>query len=185
MPGMAGNENPLAAKSKMTGEPAQARSCAWASILHVAMRAIAPHLRSRSPATISRTSSSNVTLCRQPSFCAPCWGRRAGIDLGRPEIARIDLDQHAAVARIDAFLLDAGAAPFDLPADMGERLLDEFAHRMLLAGREHKIVGLVLLQHQPHAFDVVARMAPVAPGIEIAEIELVLQAELDRRDRAA
>ena len=69
-------------------------------------------------------------------------------------------------------------------ADVGKGPLDEFAHRVRLAGRQHVIVGLVLLQDQPHAFDIVARMAPVALGVEIAEIKLVLQPELDRGDRA-
>ncbi len=66
----------------------------------------------------------------------------------------------------------------------GEGQLDELAHGVGLAGRQHVVVGLVLLQHQPHALDVVARVAPVALGVEIAEIEALLQAELDRRDRA-
>ena len=65
--------------------------------------------------------------------------------------------------------------PHDGPADMGKGLFDEFAYRMALAGGEHIIVGLVLLQDQPHPLHKVARMSPVAPGIEIAEEELLLQ----------
>jgi len=34
------------------------------------------------------------------------------IDLGRTEIARIDLDQHAVRARFDTFLIHTFAAPF-------------------------------------------------------------------------
>ena len=52
---------------------------------------------------------------------------------------------------------------------MGERLCDEFADRMAFAGRQHIVVGLVLLKDQPHPFDVVTRMSPVSLGIEIAE----------------
>ena len=66
-----------------------------------------------------------------------------------------------------------------------ERLLDKFADRMLLTGRQHVIVWLRLLQHEPHAFHVVAGMAPIAPRGQIAEVELFLQAKLDCRDRAA
>src|SRR5882762_8100788 len=65
-----------------------------------------------------------------------------GIDLGRPEIAWVDLDQHLAGRLLDALLGDTAAPPDDVPADMGESLLHEFAHRMALAGREHVIVGL-------------------------------------------
>ncbi len=55
---------------------------------------------------------------------------------------------------------------------------------MGLAGRQHVVVGLVLLQHPPHALDIVAGMAPVAQGVEIAEEQLALQAMGDRRDGA-
>ena len=63
--------------------------------------------------------------------------------------------------------------------------VDELAHRVLLAGRDHVILGLVLLQHQPLRLDVVARVAPVAQRVEIAEVEAVLQAALDARERRA
>ena len=53
--------------------------------------------------------------------------------------------------------------------------IDEFAHRMLLAGGDHEILRLGLLQHQPLRSHVVARMAPVAQRVEIAEIQAVLQ----------
>src|SRR5437899_553615 len=55
---------------------------------------------------------------------------------------------------------------------------------MALAGRQHVVVWLLLLQDQPHSFDIVARMSPVARGIEIAEVHSLLQAMLDRRHRA-
>ena len=52
-----------------------------------------------------------------------------------------------------------------------------------LAGGDDVVVGLVLLQHQPHRLDVVAGVAPVALGVEVAEHDLVLQPELDAGDR--
>ena len=51
---------------------------------------------------------------------------------------------------------------------------------MGFAGGDDVIVGLVLLQHQPHRLDVVAGEAPVALGVEVAEEQLVLQAALMR-----
>src|SRR5262249_32403173 len=65
-----------------------------------------------------------------------------------------------------------------------EGLFDKFAHRMALAGREHIIVGRILLQDQPHPRDKIARVPPVTQGIEIAEEHLLLQPTLDRCDRA-
>ena len=96
-------------------------------------------------------------------------------DLGWPEVTRINLDEHAPIFSIDALFVDTLAAPFDRPADAAESLFDEFPHRMLFAGRQNIVVGLRLLHNQPHPFDIIARMAPVAPGREVAEEQLVLQ----------
>ena len=53
---------------------------------------------------------------------------------------------------------------------------------MRLAGGDHVVVGLVLLEHQPHGADVFAGMTPVTLGVEVAEAELVGEAELDFGD---
>ncbi len=55
---------------------------------------------------------------------------------------------------------------------------------MRLAGRHHEVVGLVLLEHQPHRLDVVAGEAPVALGVEVAEVELLVEPVLDARGGA-
>src|SRR5580692_2390437 len=102
-----------------------------------------------------------------------------GPDFGRAEIARVDLDEHMAGFLIQSFLVGAGAFPDDAAADAGERFFDELAHRMRFARRQHKVVGLVLLHDPPHAFDIVAGVAPIALGVEIAEKQRRLQAELD------
>ena len=88
-------------------------------------------MSARSASTISRTSSSNADLVL-PAELRVRLGRIAEqeLDLGRAEIARIDLDQHAAGAGLDALLVDALAVPFDPLADVGESPLDELAHRM-------------------------------------------------------
>ena len=52
---------------------------------------------------------------------------------------------------------------------------------MRLTRGDHVVVRLLLLQHQPHGAHVVARVAPVAGGLEIAERQLPGQAELDAR----
>ncbi len=52
---------------------------------------------------------------------------------------------------------------------------------MAFAGGDDVVAGLFLLQHQPHRPHVVAGVAPVAPRIEVAEDELLLEAERDRR----
>ena len=61
--------------------------------------------------------------------------------------------------------------------------VEQLADGVRLARRDHVVVGLVLLEHEPHRRHVVAGVAPVARGVEVAERDLVLQAELDARDR--
>jgi hypothetical protein len=62
--------------------------------------------------------------------------------------------------------------------------LDELAHAVLHAGGDHEVFGVVLLQHQPLHFDVVAGMAPVAQRAHVAQVQAVLQAERDAGDGA-
>ena len=82
-------------------------------------------------------------------------------NLGRTEIARIDLDQDLARLRIEADLVHAAAAPLDRAVHMGERPLDEFAHRVGFARCEHVIVRLGLLKDHPHSARVVLGVTPV------------------------
>ena len=55
---------------------------------------------------------------------------------------------------------------------------------MLLAGGDDVVRRLVLLQHQVHGADEVAGVAPVAERVEVAEPEVVLQAQRDAGDCA-
>ena len=88
------------------------------------------------------------------------------VDFGRAHEARIDHD-----VRLER------SQPRDLEGDP-----HEVAHAMRPARRDHVIVGLVLLEHQPHRAHVVAGKAPIAMGVEISEAQLLRQPELDARD---
>jgi hypothetical protein len=59
--------------------------------------------------------------------------------------------------------------------------LHQLAHRVGLAGGDHVVVGLGLLEHQPHGLDVVAGEAPVALGVEVAEPQLAREPQRDPR----
>jgi hypothetical protein len=50
---------------------------------------------------------------------------------------------------------------------------------VLLAGGHNVIIRLILLQHEPHHFDEVLCVAPVPPGIQVAEIKAILEPKLD------
>jgi hypothetical protein len=89
------------------------------------------------------------------------------VHLCRPEISRIDLDV---------------AAPVEPGRREGE--LDEIAHAVRLAGRNDVIIGLLLLQHQPHRLDIVAGKAPIPPCIEVPQVKLVLQTVTDAPNRS-
>ena len=52
---------------------------------------------------------------------------------------------------------------------------------MGFVGGDHVVIGLVLLQHEPHRFDVVAGEPPVPLGIEVAEVEFLLKPKFDPR----
>ena len=46
-------------------------------------------------------------------------------------------------------------------------------------GRDHEVVGLILLEHEPHRADVIAGEAPIPFGFEIPHRQLARYAERD------
>ena len=66
---------------------------------------------------------------------------------------------------------------------MGERDLGELGHRVADSAREHVVVRLVLLEHQPRPLHDVSRERPVANRAQVAEHDVVGQTELDRGGR--
>src|SRR5271170_4248390 len=52
---------------------------------------------------------------------------------------------------------------------------------MRLAGCQHEVVGMCLLEHHPHPTDVVLGVAPVPASVQIAKIKPILPSHLDRR----
>ena len=72
-----------------------------------------------------------------------------------------------------------------LPVELqcAERLLHEFLHAVRLIRCHHIVIRLVLLEHHPHHFHVVLRVAPVTLRIHVPQEELVLQAHFDARGR--
>ena len=120
----------------------------------------------RSASTIISTSCLKSTPGVQPSSVRAFDAvAEQMIDFGRPQ-----------QRRIDAHVL------LPVEADARERDLDQLAHRVADAGGDDVVVGLVLLQHQPHRAHVVAGKSPVAMRVEIADRQRVGEPELDPRD---
>ena len=63
---------------------------------------------------------------------------------------------------------------------MREGLLEELANGVRLPGGHDVVVRRVLLQHPPHRLDVVLGEAPVALGVQVAEVKLAGEPVLDR-----
>ena len=57
-----------------------------------------------------------------------------------------------------------------------KRLLEEFPDRMQLAHADYVIAAVLLLEDEPHGFDVFWSIAPVPLGIKISEINLLFLA---------
>src|ERR1035441_267377 len=107
------------------------------------------------------------------------------VDLSWPEIAAVDLHQQDAAGGIDAHLVNSLALPFDLAAHLQEGQFYVLAHAMRFTRRQDVIVRRILLHNPPHAFHVVSRMAPVALGVQIPDIEPILHAQVNSGHRAS
>src|ERR1700680_2613853 len=59
------------------------------------------------------------------------------INLGRPKVSRIDLDQHLPARLVDALLVGRAASPDNRAAHTNKSPFDEFANRMALASGGH------------------------------------------------
>ena len=107
-----------------------------------------------------------------------------GLDFRRTEIACIDPDDRASALGIDTALLDPRARPFQTHPEQLRGPLSEFAHRVLLAGRDHEVLGLRLLQHEPLRAHEVTRMTPIAQRIKIAQEQTLFESLADARKSA-
>ena len=99
--------------------------------------------------------------------------------LGGAEEARVNLHKHLTRCSVDALLIHAFPFPTQVDADMMESQRAELTHGVVLARGDDEILGLLLLEDEPHALHVVLGIAPVAEGVEVTEVELVLIALLD------
>ena len=122
------------------------------------------------------------------------WVAQQGFHFGGAEVFRVDCDDglaHDGAGRLvagdagdDAFFIDAAALPGEGDAQFSGRRFDELAHRILHAGGDDEVFGRFLLQHQPLHFNVVARMAPVAQRVHVAQEQIFFEALGDVGQRA-
>ena len=74
-----------------------------------------------------------------------------------------------------------------LPRQANDRecRLHEIKHAVTFPRRHEVIVRCRVIEHHPHRADIIGSVAPVPPGIDAAELELIGEAELDLRDATA
>ena len=59
---------------------------------------------------------------------------------------------------------------------MGKGQCCELPDSMLYTCRDHIVIRLILLQDQPHALHIVLRITPVTQAVQVAQLQMVLQA---------
>ncbi len=87
-----------------------------------------------------------------------------------------DLDDHPAGGGVDALLGGALSLEAELDAGAAEGVEAELADGVLLAGGNDVVLGLGLLEDEPHTFHIVLGIAPVAGAGEVAKVEFLLLA---------
>ena len=68
---------------------------------------------------------------------------------------------------------------FPIEFKMGESFLDELLYGVRLVGSDDVVIRGVLLEHQPHHFGILFRVAPVAFCFQVAQVEFVLDSGFD------
>ena len=117
-----------------------------------------------------------------PAEFALSLGRitKKGLHLSGAEVAWIDGNDDVAV-RVIGFFVEAGPLPGKTQLQPSSTMLDELAHAVLLASSNDIVLRFLLLEHQPLHLDVIAGVAPIALGVEVAHVERLLQADLNPR----
>ena len=99
-----------------------------------------------------------------------------------PRLGRVADERHR-IARAHELGVDHDVR-VGVEVDDGEGRRHQLANGPAHAAADHVVVARVLLEHQPHRLRDVAGEAPVAPGVQVAQVQLVGEAELDRRGGA-
>ena len=105
------------------------------------------------------------------------------IYLGWTKIAWVNLDQNLSGPCVLADFVDAISLPDNLAPNFGKCQFNKAAHGFGAPCRQHKIIAYLMVDDGVHALDIFSRMAPIALGVEIAEIELFLASCFNRSHR--
>ena len=117
-------------------------------------------------------------LLRVPAQHALRLGRVAQelVHLCGTEVLGVNLDEDFARLHVNTLLVHAFAFPAEFDAHLLEGQRSKLAHRVILPGSNHKVLGLLLLEDEPHTLHIVLGITPVAKTVQVAQIQLVLEA---------
>jgi len=104
------------------------------------------------------------------------------VDLAGPVVFGIDPHPDLAGAGVAAQFAVFAALPFELDADGQKGQFHEMPHRPGLVGRQNIGIRLGVLEHPVHTFDVFPGVTPVALGVEVAEFQGFLLAQMNFGD---
>jgi len=105
------------------------------------------------------------------------------IDLGRAEITLVNAHERASGRDFDAHFVNTLTFKPELHAGDIEGAVHEVTHGVGFASRDDEILWVVLLEHLPHALDVVASVTPITLGVHVTEVQALLLASLDVGNR--
>mmetsp|Transcript_28837 Transcript_28837/g.72564 ORF Transcript_28837/g.72564 Transcript_28837/m.72564 type:complete len:221 (+) Transcript_28837:37-699(+) len=127
----------------------------------------------------------HVHLGRPPKLLLGLLGvADEDVDLGGAIVLGVDAYDNLSGCHVNADLIRAAALPLDLHVDAVKCPLNEVAHLRGDVGGDDKVVGLLLLQHQPHRLHVLLGVPPVALCVDVAHVQAVLHALLDAHNGA-
>ena len=107
------------------------------------------------------------------------WVANEQFDFGGAVKLGVDAHHGFAGGDIDGGFVVGGAPEVHGNACALEGHADKVAHGFGAVGGQHEGVGFVRLQHAPHAFDVFFGIAPVAFGVEVAQLQHIKLAQPD------
>src|SRR5574344_195776 len=90
------------------------------------------------------------------------------------EIFTVYLNHCFSRLHINTFLISTFSLPTQFHACFLKSECTEFSYRMHLACCDNEIIRFRLLQNQPHTFHIILGISPVATGIHITKIQLIL-----------
>lgn len=117
-------------------------------------------------------------FCRIPAEGFLCFCRVAeeSLNFRRAEIFRVNFYKTFASGLVVALLVNTFTLEFNFNSGLRKSALAEFPDTVLLACRNDKVIRLFLLKNQPHTFNVILGVPPVAERVKVSKIKTLLVA---------